>query len=254
MNSLSTWDYQASVERVKPMVMNWRNLTVEIVEELYKAREELAKRKPLKSQSDVSNGTWDGYLRDIGLARQTVHRWLERYEPEENRILEPEELEERKRIADRAAQAKTIAIQKRVIEAIKTHKKPADWDAETEKAYQRELKERADREQRIKEATEKARADTKKREEESKQNRERWQEFDIDSEILKEATNRWISATQKRDEFKKKIRLSQSGESDLFVDALMDYLDELDSDSRRIEACQNIIKVCRNIAAELQRS
>jgi len=45
--------------------------------------------------------------------------------------------------------------------------------------------------------------------------------------------------------------LSQQGEKDPFIDALMDYLEELDDDNRRIEACNNVIKVARNIAAQL---
>jgi hypothetical protein len=40
--------------------------------------------------------------------------------------------------------------------------------------------------------------------------------------------------------------------NDPFQDAIMDYLEGLENDSRRIEACHNIIKVCKRIAAELQ--
>jgi hypothetical protein len=32
----------------------------------------------------------------------------------------------------------------------------------------------------------------------------------------------------------------------------LDYLETLENDSRRIEACHNIIKICKHIAAELQ--
>lgn len=56
-----------------------------------------------------------------------------------------------------------------------------------------------------------------------------------------------------RNSFKERIRVSADGRDDAFVDALMDYLDELDSDSRRIETCYNIIKVCKGIAVDLQR-
>ena len=62
-----------------------------------------------------------------------------------------------------------------------------------------------------------------------------------------------VEREQKRQTFKEQIRVSQAGETDTFIDALMDYLEELDSDNRRIEACQNIIKVCKNIAVELQQ-
>jgi hypothetical protein len=57
----------------------------------------------------------------------------------------------------------------------------------------------------------------------------------------------------KRTSFKERIRLSDAGKEDVFIDALMDYLEELDDDNRRIEACYNIVKVAKNIAVELQQ-
>lgn len=240
------WDYQASVEKVRPMVMKWRNLTIEIVAELYRAREELS--KPGARTDLVTNGTrsWQGYLNDVGLNRMTVHRWLERYEPTERRIMEPEEVEERKRIAERAAQEAGVARRKRVYEAITTGKKPADWDDATEREYQHELREREAREERIAEAKRKAEEEHRAREERRTRQRE-------DMDLLGEAAERLAEQTAQRQEFKQRIRLSQSGESDAFIDALMDYLDELEDDNRRIEACQNIIKVCRNVAVQLQQ-
>ena len=56
----------------------------------------------------------------------------------------------------------------------------------------------------------------------------------------------------KRQTFKESIRVSHEGKDDPFVDAIMDYLETLDDDSRRIEACHNIIKVCKGIANQLQ--
>jgi hypothetical protein len=40
---------------------------------------------------------------------------------------------------------------------------------------------------------------------------------------------------------------------DPFVDAIMDYLNGLTDDNRRVEACYNIIKVCKGIANQLQQ-
>ena len=57
---------------------------VELVEELYRAREALNSRgSNLSNVPNGTNGTWSEYLNEIGLARTTVHRWLERYEPKE---------------------------------------------------------------------------------------------------------------------------------------------------------------------------
>jgi len=45
--------------------------------------------------------------------------------------------------------------------------------------------------------------------------------------------------------FKKSIRLSAE-------DAIIDYIDGLNDDNRRIETCYDIVKICKHIANELQ--
>jgi hypothetical protein len=61
-----------------------------------------------------------------------------------------------------------------------------------------------------------------------------------------------IESEIKRKTFKESIRISHEGLSDPFIDAIMDYLETLNDDNRRIEACYNIIKVCKGIANSLQ--
>jgi len=257
MNDLVAWDYQDSVNKVRPMVINWRSLTIELVDELYRARESLAKRKPLKGQSDVTIDTWNQYLDDIGLKRMTVHRWLERYLPEENRILEPEELEERKQLEARANLNRDVAIRKRIHIAISTGKKPSDWDNETEKAYRRELKERQDRTARIESYKDEVAEKERKRreaEEQAKIDEEmRRKAYELNDEMYQRLASDALHHHEKRAKLKERFKLSQDGVKDVFIDAIMDYLDELQDDNRRIEACNNIIKVCRNISVELQK-
>jgi hypothetical protein len=71
---------------------------------------------------------------------------------------------------------------------------------------------------------------------------------------LKNAAVNIHTHTNKRNEWKEKIRLSDGGKEDAFMDALIDYMETLPNDTRRIEACNNIIKICRNISVELQRA
>jgi hypothetical protein len=258
MNNMQVWDYEQSIARVKPMVINWRNLTVELVEELYKARSELSSQG---RRSDIMTNvtkSWNEYLNEVGLEYRTVHRWLERYEPEERRLMEPEEVEQRKQIETRAKQQKHIAIRQRINTAINTGTKPLDWDDETEKEYIRELRNRADRTMRIEESRRKIEEDRirkQKEQEKIKYDEEMKIKFDeVQDELLRRATNELLEKHRKRETLKDRFRLSQQGNTDVFIDALMDYLDELPDDNRRIEACNNIIKVCRNISVELQRS
>jgi hypothetical protein len=248
MNDIQTWDYAASVERVRPMVVSWRSLTVELVDELYRAREALDGRgRTAHGKVEVPNGSFTDYLNEVGLAYRTVHRWLERYVPEERKLLTPEESEQRKAIENRKKQDHKTAVEKRVKVALSTGDRPEDWDDESERVYQAELQRKERTRQAIKEQKERER-EWRKADEERKASRQaRSEQLD---DLLGEAT----AQIEKRQAFKGRIRLSQSGANDLFIDALMDYLEELPDDNRRIESCQNIIKVCRNIAAELQRN
>ncbi len=93
---ITTWNYDESVKRVSEKVQEWKavslkksTLTADICKDLYEAREELDSRG--NNQWNVPNGTtqkgWREYLEEVGLAKSTVHRWLEYYEPQEQRLL-----------------------------------------------------------------------------------------------------------------------------------------------------------------------
>ena len=87
MNDLIKWDYDASVQKMRPLVIRLKTITTEMLEELYQAHEALAPRR--EGKIDVPNGTsntWLGYLSDIGLPRTTAHRWLgSNYDPIEKK-------------------------------------------------------------------------------------------------------------------------------------------------------------------------
>ena len=257
-NSIDNWDYNESVKQVKPMVMSWRNLTVEIARELYLAREALSRKrsyspKTLKTLTNVSNDTFDDYIRDIGLKRMTVHRWLERYVPEEDKLLTPEELAARKKIEAREKQNEAVAIRNRISEYRKKGEKPADWDNKTEIEYNKKIKEEQERKARAEKTRERIEEEAQERIDRQEEEEAKRERINTESDMLSEAVDYYMGEQKKREEFKQRIRLSQTGEKDVFIDALMDYLEELENDSRRIEACQNIIKVCKTIAVELQR-
>ena len=99
MKLQTNWNYETSVQKVSGLVSELKSVTLKkstltdaIARELYEAREQLSNSG---YRSDlVPNGTrftWLGFLSDVGLAKSTVHRWLEHYEPEEQRLLTDEE-------------------------------------------------------------------------------------------------------------------------------------------------------------------
>ena len=128
--------------------------------------------------------------------------------------------------------------------------KPDGWRRGTDDKI---LQEDREREERIRAETERARIMQERRRQEEIKKATADEALDVEVEWIAEAAAQIVQHHQKRLSFKDRIRLSDSGRDDAFVDALMDYLEDLDDDNRRIEACTNIIKVARNIAAELQR-
>jgi hypothetical protein len=87
------WEYKGSVKRMKRLVLNWKSISVEILSELYIAKSKLT-NQGVRNDLDP-NGVklgWENYLIDVGLSKETVRRWLNRYNPEMKVIL-PKEIE-----------------------------------------------------------------------------------------------------------------------------------------------------------------
>ena len=87
------WDYKGSVKRMKRLVLNWKSISVEILTELYIAKSKLT-YQGVRNDLDP-NGLklgWENYLIEVGLSKETVRRWLNRYNPEMKVIL-PKEIE-----------------------------------------------------------------------------------------------------------------------------------------------------------------
>lgn len=228
---------------------------MEIARELYSARKALdARGHNLPNVPSGTTGTgWRKYLVDCGLEKSTVHRWLELYIPDEDRLMTTEEHQEVKAIEERKAMDRHTAIRHMVIHRVKTGNIPKDWDDEVEKAYQRHLKDSKERQESINQFAddmERKKADQKKLHDDFEQD---MNELNESSDILKQATDQLMENLKKRSAFKEKIRLSSSSKNEPFIDALIDYLETLEDDNRRLQACNDIIKITRRIAVELHQ-
>jgi hypothetical protein len=236
---LTTWNYDESVKRVSHKVQEWKavslkksTLTDEICRELYEAREQLAKVGRPETLPNGRIKTWDKYLQDVGLAYRTVHRWLEHYEPTEQRLLTDEEYQRKEQEKRRKQMEHEQAIKDRVAERLRTNAMPNDWDDESEKVYQERLaQEKKDREWR-----ERIRLESRERERKTSKTQETIEEFE---HLLSEFTEQ----TDKRKEISKKMRLTGDNADSAFNQMLIEYLESLDSDSQRLEACYNGIKI-----------
>jgi len=90
------WDYDQSVLKMRQLVIKWKNLSLEILRELHVAKVNLSAQG---NRSDITGEKvgWGQYLNDIGLDRRTVHRWLSKYDAENDELTPdihlPEEIE-----------------------------------------------------------------------------------------------------------------------------------------------------------------
>lgn len=153
-------------------------------------------------------------------------------------------------IESRKQQTERTNAMHRVKDYLKTGEKPDGWRRGTDDKLAEEERHRRERAQM---EAERLRQEMQDKEAERDRKKESSQRERVTDKFFAEAIEQMGQREEKRASFKERIRLSDAGRDDAFVDAIMDYLEELDNDSRRIEACQNIIKVCRNVAADLQR-
>jgi hypothetical protein len=156
----------------------------------------------------------------------------------------------------------------RVSAYLKTGKKPEGWREGTDDKLAAEEKERNARikanAEAMRKQEEERKAKTREYEEETarlkaerekafasmQQHKERAES--LNAEGLDALLQQQTDALQERIKFKERMRVSADGMTDPFQDALIDYLNGLADDNRRIEACYNIIKICRGIAGALQ--
>lgn len=193
-----------------------------------------------KVKDDLPHGAFIPWIENNCIfGRKTAHRYMGIYEYK-SKCLTVSHLPEAYRLVAKLESAKKQTENqkafKRVQEFKKSGVKPEGWRKNTDdKIYQEET----DRDERIKAHKERV--------------GQEWEGKSKADQAFDNMLNGVVENSNKRSSFKESIRLSFDGLSDPFIDALMDYLEELDDDNRRIETCHNIIKVAKNIAKELQR-
>ena len=259
MDLQNNWSYDLSVQKVSGLVTELKNVTLkkstltdDIARELYEARGQLDARGR-NQYSNVTNVTnqknWTEYLKDCGLQRMTVHRWLECYDPKEQRLLTDEEYQLKQDEKRREEMNIRDANNSRVLQAYKTGVYPKGWNQECQRLYEEKVKEEKARDERIRKIKEEAKKEAEQKEQKEKERNARIEEIE---NLVNNITEKSITAFNKKLAFKEKIRISHDGKDDPFTDAIIEYLEELEDDNRRIEACFNIIKICKGIAVDLQ--
>lgn len=142
----SSWDFDDSVNKTKPLVDAHHKLTLELIKQLFIAQQTLSnqgvrtdrtssqmERSSLTSgQNEPRFHTFDEFLKAIGLAKTTAYRWLFLYDPQEDRLLEPEE-----------ARARRDQMLEEMFREIEKHSRknpdwrPEGWNSQLERAYRK---------------------------------------------------------------------------------------------------------------------
>lgn len=254
MNQLQNkFNLQESADRLKVKIGNYSKLTVEIVDELNKAKEFYSNRG---HRSDlVTDGTklnsFNDFLEYIGLYKQKAYRWLERYIPEEHKLLTYEEFSEKKAAEVRTKLSEEERNRAIIAEYRKTGKKVSGWSSYHEERVKRDDAAFISQQQRINNLKQ----EQNKKSEESKATFDKAEKISTEArDTLKMAADIFSTKHKERESWKEKLRLSGDNKDSAFMDAIIDYMETLENDNRRIEACNNIIKICRNISVELQKA
>ena len=179
-------------------------------------------------------------------SERTAHRYLQLYKYRDKTVRLADLHDAYKQVKQLESAEKHTERQKsyqRVGQYKKTGIKPDGWKRGTDDTLAKEDQDRDERIRRFKE-----------RVEEDKQTKEsKKKDYKQDSKHFNEAISKLTSRVEEREVFKEQIRISSEGKENPFIDALIDYLQGLDDDNRRLEACHNIIKVAKSIAKELDR-
>ncbi|MDD3083062.1 MAG: DUF3102 domain-containing protein [Desulfobacterales bacterium] len=194
----------------------------------------------------------------LDISKNTVERYMKLYSYQ-NKIPNLGNLQDAYKQIETLEQQEKLSKQERersmVSEYRKTGTKPAGWD----RSLDYRVKKDAEAEVRQKERIEKANAEREQRAKEYKERQETvvgnaTKTGSTFADAFQVAAENFVAKTEERKTWKEKIRLSDGGKEDAFMDAIIDYMETLPNDNRRIEACSNIIKICRNISIELQQA
>jgi len=191
-------------------------------------------------KQELPHGTFLNWINDnCNFSQKTSYRYMSLFQYKSKVVTVtnlPEAYKQIQYLQQEKERTETQKAFKRVQKFKSTGIKPEGWRKNTDdKLYKEEI----ERDKRIEE------------------NRKRINKIDNEKKssnnMFDDLLNNVIEKSEKVNSFKDSIRLSFEGKNDSFIDALIDYLDGLNDDNRRIEVCYNVIKVAKNIAKELQR-
>lgn len=105
------WEYSASVEKVKALITSFKNVSSDMLHELWVAREKLSipASEAAKKRDAIAPRSWSQYCEEVGVGRSTANRWLSQYDHVEKKKIQkptpsPEDIRRKQEAIDRMAE------------------------------------------------------------------------------------------------------------------------------------------------------
>lgn len=242
MNQIIKFDIESSANKSKQLWLQRQKISVELVAELYKAKEfysNKGNRSDLLTNVSKLNSFKD-YILFTGILERTCYRWLERYIPEENKLLTYEEFKEKKETEKTQKQKEWEKKDKAIKVKINTGKESEIWDNSCQKEYEKRI-DNENYEKRKKEIFEKHNPINNTKENIIEEN----------NKIFENATNIINEIKSQKEMYKK--RYSSLDNIEEVYHVIESYIENLENDSLKLEAANSITKFSRDIGIKYQQ-
>ena len=90
---IDSWNMESAVEKLRPKVERLRKASVDVARDLFIAHEALAQRGGDRRSEDAQTFGFCDFLGLVGLSKKTAYLWLKLYDPVEDKVRTPEELQ-----------------------------------------------------------------------------------------------------------------------------------------------------------------
>jgi len=133
--AIRTWDYNKSIQAIRPKVLKWKTITTELAREFWFAKEHI---KLINSTPELREGStclsWGDYCLAIGLNRRTVDAWLNCFTPAELSDDGQDHLE----LSTESAEDRKLKQVARIEEFKHTGVRPDDWQPDDDAELRRQ--------------------------------------------------------------------------------------------------------------------
>ena len=137
--AVERWDYDSSVKKMRPLVRQWKKATIELVRELFLAKEYLTNQEGQYKDPEADNYliySWKSYCEEIELPCQIANNWIKTFTPKEFSDTGKDVLMLESPI--KTEKTENLALMEaRMEKVLRTGKRPAGWTDKEEKEYRR---------------------------------------------------------------------------------------------------------------------